>query len=68
MTCLVEKTIAVLVGTSIGSLLLLNMLVIKKPVNSNIVVSLIMTNLLPSTQKIKPLGKMLKQALILLKK
>ncbi|MFQ6634561.1 hypothetical protein Gotur_011928 [Gossypium turneri] len=44
------------------------MLVIKKPINSNIVVSLIMTNLLPSTQKIEPLGKMLKQPLILLKK
>ncbi|MFQ6667461.1 hypothetical protein Gotur_033475 [Gossypium turneri] len=41
---------------------------IKKPVNSNIVVSLIMTNLLPSMQKIEPLGKMLKQPLILLKK
>ncbi|MBA0673514.1 hypothetical protein Goklo_029466 [Gossypium klotzschianum] len=41
---------------------------IKKLVNSNIVVSLIMINLLPSTQKIKPLGKMLKQPLILLKK
>ncbi|MFQ6670426.1 hypothetical protein Gotur_035354 [Gossypium turneri] len=27
-----------------------------------------MTNLLPYTQKIKPLGKMLKQLLILLKK
>ncbi|MBA0653836.1 hypothetical protein Goklo_020953 [Gossypium klotzschianum] len=27
-----------------------------------------MTNLLPSTQKIEPLGKMLKQPLILLKK
>ncbi|MFQ6634633.1 hypothetical protein Gotur_010915 [Gossypium turneri] len=40
----------------------------KKPVNSNIIISLIMTNLLPSTQKIKPLGKMLKQPLILLKK
>ncbi|MBA0661722.1 hypothetical protein Goklo_005985 [Gossypium klotzschianum] len=33
-----------------------------------IVVSLIMTNLLPSTQKIELLGKMLKQPLILLKK
>ncbi|MBA0762994.1 hypothetical protein Gotri_012524 [Gossypium trilobum] len=42
--------------------------VIKKLFNSNIVVSLIMINLLPSTQKIKPLGKMLKQPLILLKK
>ncbi|MBA0618449.1 hypothetical protein Godav_027794 [Gossypium davidsonii] len=71
MTCLVQKTIAALVGTSIGSLLLLKMLcetLIKKLVNSNIVVSLIMTNLLPSTQKIEPLGKMLKQPLILLKK
>ncbi|MBA0661727.1 hypothetical protein Goklo_005985 [Gossypium klotzschianum] len=43
-------------------------IVIKKLVNSNIVVSLIMTNLLPSTQKIELLGKMLKQPLILLKK
>ncbi|MBA0650188.1 hypothetical protein Goklo_017638 [Gossypium klotzschianum] len=68
MTCLAEKTIAALVGMSIGSLLLLKMLVIKKQVNSNIVVSLIMTNLLSSTQKIKPLGEMLKQPLILLKK
>ncbi|MBA0747608.1 hypothetical protein Gogos_004509 [Gossypium gossypioides] len=42
--------------------------VIKKLINSDIVVSLIMTNLLPSTQKIQPLGKMLKQPLILLKK
>ncbi|MBA0870230.1 hypothetical protein Goshw_009540 [Gossypium schwendimanii] len=58
-----EKTIAALVGTIIGSLL-----VIKKPVNSNIVVSLIMTNLLPSMQKIELVGKMLKQQLILLKK
>ncbi|MFQ6635198.1 hypothetical protein Gotur_010079 [Gossypium turneri] len=41
----VEKTIAALVGTSIGSLLLLKMLVIKKSINSNIVISLIMTNL-----------------------
>ncbi|MFQ6624137.1 hypothetical protein Gotur_003858 [Gossypium turneri] len=63
-----KKTIAVLVGTSIGSLLLLKMLVIKKLVYSNNVVSLIMTNLLPSTQKNEPLGKMLKQSLILLKK
>ncbi|MFQ6629557.1 hypothetical protein Gotur_008326 [Gossypium turneri] len=68
MTCLVGKTIATLVGTSIGNLLLLKMLVIKKPVNSNIVVSLIMTNLLPSMQKIEPLEKILKQPLILLKK
>ncbi|MBA0721982.1 hypothetical protein Golax_009472 [Gossypium laxum] len=59
---------AALVGISMSSLLLLKMLVIKKPINSNIVVSFIMTNLLPSTQKIKPLGKMLKQPLILLKK
>ncbi|MBA0568170.1 hypothetical protein Golob_005681 [Gossypium lobatum] len=43
-------------------------LVIKKLINSDIVFSLIMTNLLPSTQKIQPLGKMLKQPLILLKK
>ncbi|MFQ6669716.1 hypothetical protein Gotur_034851 [Gossypium turneri] len=63
-----EKTIAVLVGKSIGSLLSLKMRVIKKPVNSNIIVSLIMTNLLPSTQKVEPLGKMHKQPLILLKK
>ncbi|MFQ6637101.1 hypothetical protein Gotur_014227 [Gossypium turneri] len=49
MTCLVEKTIMVLVEMSIGSLLLLKMRVIKKSINSNIVVSLIMTNLLPST-------------------
>ncbi|MBA0870229.1 hypothetical protein Goshw_009540 [Gossypium schwendimanii] len=63
-----EKTIAALVGTIIGSLLLLKPLVIKKPVNSNIVVSLIMTNLLPSMQKIELVGKMLKQQLILLKK
>ncbi|MBA0881922.1 hypothetical protein Goshw_015624 [Gossypium schwendimanii] len=51
-----EKKIVALVGTIIGRLL-----VIKKPVNSNIVVSLIMKNLLPSMQKIEPLGKMLKQ-------
>ncbi|MFQ6637100.1 hypothetical protein Gotur_014227 [Gossypium turneri] len=44
-----EKTIMVLVEMSIGSLLLLKMRVIKKSINSNIVVSLIMTNLLPST-------------------
>ncbi|MBA0881926.1 hypothetical protein Goshw_015624 [Gossypium schwendimanii] len=56
-----EKKIVALVGTIIGRLLLLKMLVIKKPVNSNIVVSLIMKNLLPSMQKIEPLGKMLKQ-------
>ncbi|MFQ6620194.1 hypothetical protein Gotur_000565 [Gossypium turneri] len=63
----VEKTITTLVGTSIDSLLLLKMLVIKKLVNLDVVVSLIMTNLQPSTQKIEPL-EMLKQPLILLKK
>ncbi|KHG17749.1 hypothetical protein F383_23256 [Gossypium arboreum] len=74
MTCSVEKIIVALVETSISSLLLLKMLceliykVIKKPVNSDIIVSLNMTNLLSSTQKIDPLGKMLKQSLILLKK
>ncbi|MBA0628389.1 hypothetical protein Godav_023127 [Gossypium davidsonii] len=68
MTCSVEKIIATLVGTSIGSLLLLKTLFIKKPVNLDIVVSLIMTNLLPSTQKLKPLGKVLKQPLLLFKK
>ncbi|MBA0828141.1 hypothetical protein Goarm_012858 [Gossypium armourianum] len=36
-----------------------------KLVNSDIVVSLIMTNLVPYTQKIEPLGKILKQLLIL---
>ncbi|MBA0632653.1 hypothetical protein Godav_001355 [Gossypium davidsonii] len=41
---------------------------IKKPVNADIVVSLIMTNLLPYMQKIEPLGNMLKQLQILLKK
>ncbi|MBA0650087.1 hypothetical protein Goklo_017566 [Gossypium klotzschianum] len=46
----------------------LEKIVIKKLVNSNIVVSRIMTNLLPFTQKIELLGKMLKQLLILLKK
>ncbi|MBA0750386.1 hypothetical protein Gogos_001797 [Gossypium gossypioides] len=40
----------------------------KKSVNSSIVVSLIMTNLLPSMQKIEPSGNMLKQQLMLLKK
>ncbi|MBA0641601.1 hypothetical protein Goklo_026137 [Gossypium klotzschianum] len=63
MTCSVDKTIEALVETSIGSLLLLKMLcgtLIKKPVNSDIVVSLIMTNLLSSMQKIEPPGKMLK--------
>ncbi|MBA0849168.1 hypothetical protein Goshw_012442 [Gossypium schwendimanii] len=49
MTCSVDKTIEALVET-----------IIKKPVNSDIVVYLIMTNLLSSTQKIKPPGKMLK--------
>ncbi|MBA0878100.1 hypothetical protein Goshw_026092 [Gossypium schwendimanii] len=44
------------------------MLVRKKPVNSDIAVSFIMTNLLLYTQKIEPLGKMLKQLLILFKK
>ncbi|MBA0870562.1 hypothetical protein Goshw_014103 [Gossypium schwendimanii] len=39
MTCSVEKTIAALVGTSICSLL-----VIKKPVNSDIAISLIIAN------------------------
>ncbi|MBA0648434.1 hypothetical protein Goklo_016160 [Gossypium klotzschianum] len=48
MTCSVEKTIAALVGMSIDSLLLLKMLVIKKPINLDITVSLIMTNLLLS--------------------
>ncbi|MBA0753436.1 hypothetical protein Gogos_021859 [Gossypium gossypioides] len=67
MTCLVEKAIATLVETSIDSLLLLKRLFIKKLVNLDIAVSLIMTNLQPSTQKIEPLG-MLKQPLILLKK
>ncbi|MBA0769588.1 hypothetical protein Gotri_018301 [Gossypium trilobum] len=42
--------------------------VIKKPINSDITVSLIMTNLLPYMQKIEPLGKILKSLLILLKK
>ncbi|MBA0759538.1 hypothetical protein Gotri_022417 [Gossypium trilobum] len=45
-----------------------DVVVLKKPVNSNISVSLIMTSLLPYMQKIEPLGKMLKQLLILLKK
>ncbi|MBA0610939.1 hypothetical protein Godav_011673, partial [Gossypium davidsonii] len=66
-TCSVENTITTLVETSIDSLLL-NILFIKKPNNLDIEVSLIMTNLLSSTQKIKSLGKMLKQPLILLKK
>ncbi|MFQ6670589.1 hypothetical protein Gotur_035448 [Gossypium turneri] len=44
----VEKTIAALVGMSIDSLLLLKMRVIKKPINLDIAVSLIMTNLLLS--------------------
>ncbi|MBA0738639.1 hypothetical protein Gogos_011970 [Gossypium gossypioides] len=68
MTCSVEKTIAALVETSIGNLLLLKMLFIKKVVNLDITVSLIMTNLLLFTQKIEPLEKMLKQSLIFLKK
>ncbi|MBA0660810.1 hypothetical protein Goklo_012768 [Gossypium klotzschianum] len=55
-------------GSKVSYLNELEKIVIKKPINSNIVVSLIMTNLLPSTQKIEPLGKMLKQLLILLKK
>ncbi|MBA0680001.1 hypothetical protein Goari_011734 [Gossypium aridum] len=67
MTCSVENTIMTLVKTSIDSLLS-NMLVIRKPNNLDIEVSLIMINLLSSTQKIKSLGKMLKQLLILLKK
>ncbi|MBA0854435.1 hypothetical protein Goshw_030341 [Gossypium schwendimanii] len=57
MTCSVENTITTLVKT-----------IIKKPNNLEIEVSLIMTNLLSSTQKIKSLGKMLKELLILLKK
>ncbi|MBA0787590.1 hypothetical protein Gotri_025855 [Gossypium trilobum] len=63
-----EKTIAALVETSIVKWLLLKMLFIKQPVNLDITISLIMTNLLPYKQKIKPLGKMLKQLQILLKK
>ncbi|MBA0873581.1 hypothetical protein Goshw_004102 [Gossypium schwendimanii] len=65
-----EKTIAALVGTSIGRWLLLKMLygTYILPVNADIVVSLIMTNLLPNMQKIEPLGNMLKQLQILLKK
>ncbi|MBA0783650.1 hypothetical protein Gotri_001328 [Gossypium trilobum] len=43
-------------------------LFIKKPANVDIVVSLIMTNILPYMQKIEPLGNMLKQLQILLKK
>ncbi|MBA0759694.1 hypothetical protein Gotri_022539 [Gossypium trilobum] len=42
--------------------------VIKQPVNSEIAVSLIMTNLLLYMQKIEQLEKMLKQLQILLKK
>ncbi|MBA0632416.1 hypothetical protein Godav_001158 [Gossypium davidsonii] len=45
-----------------------DVIVIKQPVNLDIVVSLIMTNLLPYMQKIEPMGKMLKQLQILLKK
>ncbi|MBA0829582.1 hypothetical protein Goarm_014176 [Gossypium armourianum] len=41
---------------------------IKKLVNSDIAIFVIMTNLLSYTQKIEPLGKMLKQLLMLLKK
>ncbi|MBA0777823.1 hypothetical protein Gotri_005795 [Gossypium trilobum] len=41
---------------------------IKQPVNADIVFSLIMTYLLPYMQKIEPLGKMLKHLQILLKK
>ncbi|MBA0670692.1 hypothetical protein Goklo_029230 [Gossypium klotzschianum] len=55
-------------GFKVGYLNELERIVIKKSVNSDIVVSLIMTKLLPSTQKIEPLEKMLKQPLILLKK
>ncbi|MBA0870818.1 hypothetical protein Goshw_017565 [Gossypium schwendimanii] len=55
MTYLMEKTIVTLVRISIGSLL-----VIKKPINLDITVSLIMTNLLLFTTKIEPLGNMLK--------
>ncbi|MBA0577400.1 hypothetical protein Golob_025302 [Gossypium lobatum] len=43
-------------------------IVIKKPVNSDVTISLIMTNLLPYMQKIEPLRKMFKQLLILFKK
>ncbi|MBA0717442.1 hypothetical protein Golax_005266 [Gossypium laxum] len=47
---------------------MLKMLFIKKTVNPDIKVSLITTNLLLYMQKIEPLGKMLKQLVILLKK
>ncbi|MBA0553918.1 hypothetical protein Golob_013057 [Gossypium lobatum] len=67
-TCVIEKTVTALGETSIGRWLLLKMMcgthmyvVIKQPVNSNIAFSLIMTNLLPYIQNVKPLGKMLKQ-------
>ncbi|MBA0634156.1 hypothetical protein Godav_000023 [Gossypium davidsonii] len=68
-----ENTVATLVGMNIGRWLLLKMLcgtniVIKQSVNSDIIISLIMTNLLLYMQKIEPLGKMLKQLYILLKK
>ncbi|MBA0610247.1 hypothetical protein Godav_011117 [Gossypium davidsonii] len=53
---------------SISIWLLLKMLVQKQPVNSEIAVSLIMTNLLLYMQKIEQLEKMLKQLQILLKK
>ncbi|MBA0702594.1 hypothetical protein Goari_000069 [Gossypium aridum] len=43
-------------------------IVIKLSVNLDITVSLIMTNLLPYIQKIKPLENRLKQLQILLKK
>ncbi|MBA0729670.1 hypothetical protein Golax_025993 [Gossypium laxum] len=55
-----EKTVAALVGMNIGRWLLLKMLYI--------VISLIMNNLFLYMQKIEPLGKMLKQLHILLKK
>ncbi|MBA0614912.1 hypothetical protein Godav_015135 [Gossypium davidsonii] len=41
---------------------------IKKLVNSNIAIFVTMTKFLSYTQKIEPLGKMLKQLLMLLKK
>ncbi|MBA0819569.1 hypothetical protein Gohar_022001 [Gossypium harknessii] len=54
--------------TSIDRWLLLKMLFIKKLVNSDIAIFVIMTNFLSYMQKIEPLGKMLKQLLMLLKK
>ncbi|MBA0676542.1 hypothetical protein Goari_018017 [Gossypium aridum] len=45
-----------------------DVVVIKQPVNSEIAVSLIMTNFLLYMQKIEQLEKMLKQLQILLKK